>query len=279
MVSTGAGAHAILPVLAQGKLPPMFRKFVLAAVAALAMPSFAGPVETAAQLRDKALMDGTAWNVLETLTSEIGPRPIGSPAYARSREWAVAKLKALGFTNVHVETFPKPAWIRGAESAEIVGPYPQKLAVIGLGYSLPTPKGGIEAPVAVFGSYAEMLEQPPGSLSGKIVLVNQPMTRTQDGSGYGAAVPARNGDDEAAKRGAVAYLVRSISTGTNRSPHTGSTWGPGPHIPCAALGVPDADLVASLARHRTVRIRLKLQSFVDQKAVAFDVSGEIRGSE
>jgi hypothetical protein len=256
----------------------MFRKFAVIAVAALAMPSFAGSVETAAQLRDKALTDTTAWNILETLTSEVGPRPIGSASYDRSRDWAVAKLKALGFTNVHAETFPKPAWIRGAESAEIVGARPQKLAVLGLGYSLPTPRGGIEAPVAVFGSYAEMLAQPPGSLKGRIVLVNQPMTRTQDGAGYGSAVEARNGDGEAAKRGAVAYLVRSISTGTNRSPHTGSTWGPGPHIPCAALGVPDADMVASLARRETVRIRLNLQSSVDGNAVAFDVSGEIKGS-
>lgn len=257
----------------------MFRKFVFVAVAALAMPSFAGSVETAAQLRDKALIDATAWNIVETLTSEVGPRPIGSASYDRSRDWAVAKLKALGFTNVHVETFPKPAWIRGAESAEIVGAHPQKLALLGLGFSVPTPKGGIEAPVVVFGSYAEMLEQAPGALTGKIALVNQPMTRTQDGTGYGSAVEARNGDGEAAKRGAVAYLVRSISTGSNRSPHTGWTGGPGPHIPCAALGVPDADMVAALARHETVRIRLKLQSTVDQKAVAFDVSGEIKGRE
>ncbi|GAA0565753.1 M28 family peptidase [Rhizomicrobium electricum] len=257
----------------------MLRSFAFVAVAALVMPSFAGSVETAVQLRDKALTDTTAWAIVETLTSEVGPRPIGSAAYNRSRDWAVAKLTAFGFTNVHVETFVKPAWSRGAESAEIVGAHSQKLAVLGLGYSVPTPKAGIEAPVVVFGSYREMLAQPPGSLKGKIVLVNQPMTRTQDVSGYAAAVVARNGDAEAAMRGAVAYLVRSIATGTGRAPHTGATWGPGPHIPCAALGVPDADLVASLARHETVRIRLKLQSSLDQKAVAFDVSGEIKGRE
>lgn len=253
--------------------------FALFAAAVLTAPSVAGSVETAAALRDKALTDNTAWNILESLTTEIGPRPIGSPAYERSRDWAVAKLKALGFTNVHVEPFAKPAWIRGAESAEIVGAHPQKLAVIGLGYSVPTPKNGIEADVAVFNSYAEFLLQAPGSLTDKIVLVNQPMTRTQDGAGYGAAVEARNGDAEAAKRGAVAYLVRSISTSTNRSPHTGSTWGPGPHIPCAALGVPDADLVASLAARGPVRIRLNLQSSVNAKAMAFDISGEIKGRE
>lgn len=259
----------------------MSRLVLVAAVAAavLAAPSLAGTVETAAALRDKALTDTTARTILESLTTEIGARPIGSPAYERSREWAVAKLKALGFTNVHVETFPKPAWIRGPESAEVIAPFPHKLALLGLGNSLPTPKGGLVAPIVVFASYQEMLEQPPGALKGKIAVVNQPMTRTQDGSGYGAAVEARNGDTEAARRGAVAYLVRSISTSTNRSPHTGATWGPGPHIPCAALGVPDADMLATLAARGEVKVRLSLASTVNPKAVSFNISGEIPGRD
>jgi hypothetical protein len=249
------------------------------AVACLIAPSFGGNVETAAALRDKALSDATAWTILESLTTEIGPRPVGSPAYGRSQGWAVAKLKALGFTNIKVETFAKPSWQRGPESAEVIAPFPHKLAIIGLGNSLPTPKGGITAPVVVFQSYAEMLLQPPGSLKGKIAVVNQPMTRTQDGSGYGAAVEARNGDAEAAKRGAVAYLVRSISTSTNRSPHTGGTWGPGPHIPVAALGVPDADLLAAMAARGEVRLRLNLTSTVNPKSVAFNISGDIAGRD
>ena len=257
----------------------MSRLFVFVAAAALVAPCLADPVETAAALRDKALTDTTAWTILESLTTEIGPRPIGSPAYERSRDWAVAKLKSLGFTNIKVETFAKPSWQRGAESADVIAPFPQKLAIIGLGNSLPTPKGGITAPIVVFKSYAEMLEQPPGSLKGKIAVVNQPMTRTQDGSGYGAAVEARNGDSEAAKRGAVAYLVRSISTGTGRAPHTGATWGPGPHIPVAALGVPDADLLDAMAARGPVRVRLNLASSVNHKSVSFDISGELAGRD
>ena len=89
--------------------------------------------------------DDTAWNILESLTTEIGPRPAGSPAAARARDWGVAKLKALGFTNVHVEPFAKRAWLRGAESAEIVAPVPRKLALLGLGNSPATPPGGITA--------------------------------------------------------------------------------------------------------------------------------------
>jgi Zn-dependent M28 family amino/carboxypeptidase len=189
-------------------------------------------------------------------------------------------LKALGFANVHAEPFAKPSWARGAESAEVVAPFPQKLAVIGLGGSVPTPPQGIEAPIVVLKSYADLLAARPGAFKGKIVVINQPMARTQDASGYGKAVVARYGAFEAAKRGAVAYLVRSISTSNSRAPHTGGgTYGPNKaKIPEAALGVPDADLLAHMAARGPVRLRLKLASFVRPKSVAWNVSGEIVGS-
>ena len=68
----------------------------------------------------------------------------------------------------------------------MVGPWPHKLAILGLGGSSPTPAGGLTAPIVVFKSYQAMLDQPPGSLAGKIAVVTQSMGRTQDGSSYGA---------------------------------------------------------------------------------------------
>ena len=60
------------------------------------------------------------------------------------------------------------------------------LAILGLGNSSPTPAGGVTAPIVVFKSYQAMLDQPAGSLTGKIAVVTQAMGRTQDGSSYGA---------------------------------------------------------------------------------------------
>jgi Zn-dependent M28 family amino/carboxypeptidase len=247
----------------------------LAASAACADP------QTAARLRDAAALDDTAWRVLESLTTEVGPRPAGSPAAARARDWAVAKLTALGFANVHVEPFPKKAWLRDAEAGEIIAPYPHNLALLGLGNSVSTPAEGITAQIVVFDSLAELNWAPPSCCAGKIVLVNQPMTRTENGDGYAAAVRARYAAPEASARGAIAYLVRSISTGRTRAPHTGAMqpWKLGEHaIPAAALGVPDADLIERMAARGPVTVHLLLQSHVSD-TTAWTVSGDSPGSD
>jgi hypothetical protein len=249
--------------------------FCLAASAAAADP------QKAAQLRDAALRDGIAWDVLESLTTEIGPRPAGSMAAARARDWGVAKLTALGFANVHVEAFSKKAWLRDAESGEVVSPFPHKLVLLGLGNSVPTPPQGITAQVVVFDSLAELRAAPKSCCEGKILLVNQPMTRTQSIGGYAAAVAARSAAPEASAHGAVAYLVRSISTSTARAPHAGGMqpWKPGDHaIPAAALGVPDADLIDHMAARGPVTLHLLLQShFTD--TTAWTISGDSPGSD
>jgi len=81
-----------------------FRSVALAlGLCLLASAALADP-QTAAALRDRALNDNTAWDLLQSLTSEIGPRPTGSPAAARARDWAIARMTALGFTKVVIET-------------------------------------------------------------------------------------------------------------------------------------------------------------------------------
>jgi Zn-dependent M28 family amino/carboxypeptidase len=249
--------------------------FCLAATAAWADP------QKAAQLRDAALQDGTAWSLLESLTSEIGPRPAGTPAAARARDWGVARLTALGFANVHAEPFAKKAWLRDAEAGEIVGPFPHRLALLGLGNGVPTPPQGITAQVVVFDSLAALKAAPKSCCDGKIVLVNQAMVRTQGADGYAGAVSLRYSVPEASVRGAVAYLLRSVSTSTARAPHTGAMlpWKPGERpIPAAALGVPDAELIARMAARGPVTLHLLLQSHVSD-TTAWNVSGDSPGSD
>jgi carboxypeptidase Q len=219
--------------------------------------------DRAPALRDAALQGDTiAWDLLEGLTTEVGQRQAGTEAEARAREWAVRRLTALGFANVHVEPFDMPVWVRGEERAEIVSPFPQRLVLTALGNSGATPPEGITAEVVAFDSVAALEAAPDAAVRGRIVFIDHHMMPTQDGSGYGQfGAPRRQGPTVASRKGALAIVVRSIGTDHHRNPHTGvQSFAAGVRpIPAAALTVPDAEqLQRILARGQPVRMHLIL---------------------
>ena len=257
-------------------------RFLLALLALVALPATAQPLDTAKRLVAAALADAWAYEFVAGLTTEIGPRLAGTEAERRAAEWSAAKLRAAGFDEVRIESFPMTAWLRGAESASVTAPAPQALAITALGGSVPTPPEGIEAEIALFRSYGELLLAPPGSLDGKIAVITQRQVRFSDGTGYGAAGPVRRfGPSEAAKRGAVAYLHRSLGTADHRLPHTGALnyQQDAPRIPAAALSNPDADQLERLTSRGPVRVRVSLASSTVENAEAHTVVAEIKGRE
>lgn len=254
--------------------------FLLGASAGLPWGALhAQPLETRlAEVRDRALADDLAWRLVESLTTEVGARPVGSPAMDRARDWGVARLEALGFENIRVETYSMPAWRRGERAeARVVAPYGHRLEILTVGNSGSTPDEGLAAPVALFRTFQEMLDQPKGSLAGKIAVVTQKMARTQDISGYIAASPQRgSGAAEAEARGAVGYLVRSLSTADDSLPHTGHAAPSG--IPAAALSPAAADLLERIAAcGQPVVVRLKVPPSISETTQAYNISGDIPG--
>jgi hypothetical protein len=242
------------------------------------------PVDPAVvALRDRALADDTAWSIVAGLTSEVGPRMDGSPAEARARDWAVARLTALGFANVHVESFTLPVWQRGAESGAVVAPYPQPLRLVGLGNSGATPPGGLTLPVVYFASFNDLLQAPEGSLKGKIAFVSNAMQPTQDGSSYGTFGRVRfSGPSEASKRGAAAIVIRSIGTDHTRAPHAGTTdFEPGvTPIPAAALSVADAENLERMVRlGKPVTLHLELDDHQIGMRTSGNVVAEVPGTD
>src|SRR5215217_4612267 len=120
-----------------------------------------------AALRDDALEnDHYAWDIVEGLTTEVGQRLAATKAEARARDWAVRRLTAMSFANVHVEPFTMPVWTRGAESAEIVSPFPQKLTVAALGYSGSTGPNGITGQIVYFDSLDSLRAAPDSAVRG-----------------------------------------------------------------------------------------------------------------
>lgn len=236
--------------------------------------------ETVAErLRDQALADPTAFRIVESLTTEIGARPAGSAADARSVAWAVAKLQSLGYDKVTTEPVTLRAWRRIAESAAVTAPVSQRLAVTALGGSVGT-GGPLQAEVVRLLDQRALQDAAPAQLRGKIVLLTRRMERRGDGSGYADVLPMRSDAASiAAGKGALALLIRSLGTDHNRLPHTGSVIYAGDAaIPAAAVSGPDADLLERLIeRNATVRVSLDIQVST-ATATSFNVIGEITGS-
>jgi Zn-dependent M28 family amino/carboxypeptidase len=255
--------------------------FLVAVACFAAEPLSEASLAEARALRERALADDTAYELIRSLTTEVGPRLPGSPGDARAVEWSVARLKALGFSNVRAEPVTVPRWIRGEASAEISAPWPQPLVVAALGGSLGTPAQGLEAQVVPVTSLDELKEQPRQRIEGRIVFFTARMERSRDGSGYGKTVPPRgSGAAEAARLGAVAMVMRSAGTSTSRTPHTGAQrYADGiPPIPAFALSNPDADLLEQqLASGQPVRVKLISTSRWDGEARSANVMAEIPG--
>lgn len=244
-------------------------------------PLFAAP--TLEDVRSTALnSDEIAFDIVEGLTTEIGPRQGGTEAEARARAWSVAKLKSLGFDNVRIEEYQMPTWVRGEETAEIVAPYTQKLAVTALGNSGSTGDKALEAEIVYFPTLDDLRAAPDGSLKGKIAFVSHAMMRTQDGSSYGAFGPARFvGANIASKKGAAAIVIRSAGTDYHRNPHTGNTnFDTGvTAIPAGALSIPDAEnLERILKRGKPVIMKLKMTPKNVGMQVSGNVLAEVKGS-
>ncbi|WP_246129167.1 M28 family peptidase [Colwellia demingiae] len=236
-----------------------------------------------ADIKKQALESDLAWNLVESLTTEVGPRMPGTPGDKAGVAWAVAQFKAMGFDKVWTEPATFPKWIRYSESAAVVSPAPQTLHITALGNSISTPKEGIEAQVIEFENLAELENAADNAAKGKIVFINYRMDRDRDGNGYGPAVKARSrGAVVAAQKGAVGYVMRSVSTATHRFAHTG-----GSHyeegvtkIVSSAISNADADQLHRLvALGKPVTININVQAKSMGEGTSYNVIGEFTGSE
>ncbi|MEX1129761.1 MAG: M20/M25/M40 family metallo-hydrolase [Vicinamibacterales bacterium] len=232
--------------------------------------------DAASRMLGEALASDFAWQRLAELGDTFGHRLSGSKALEEAIDWAVAEMKKDGLENVRKEPVKVPHWVRGRESLEIVAPHPSALVMLGLGNSVGTPAGGVEAELLVVQSFEELDAAGP-KVKGRIVLYNVPFTT------YGETVRHRGaGPSRAAALGAVAALVRSVGPPGLRTPHTGAlNYDPNaPKIPAAAVTTEDADRLQRMVnRGTTVRLRLTMEAQTLPDADSFNVVGEIRGRE
>lgn len=285
-----------MPVHPLRDSPGLTRRQAAAALAALALagaiprtraqanePFTAADLAHAHRLRERGLQDTQAYALVESLVTEVGARAAGSPNDARAVQWALARLRPLGFANVRAEPVPLRAWQRGPAQARLTAPYPHPLVMTALGNSVGTSPQGLEAEVAYYADLQALKADDSERPRGRLVFIDQKTERTRDGSGYGRAVAARSaGAVEAARRGAVAVAIRSIGTDHDRIAHTGAMrYEPQvAQIPAFAVSVPDADLIARLhGRGLVPRLQVSLQSQGGIAATSHNVIAEVPGTD
>jgi carboxypeptidase Q len=230
----------------------------------------------AARIIGAALTSDRAYSRLAHLTDHIGNRLSGSENLERAVEWAISEMKRDGLDSVRGEKVMVPHWVRGEESLEMLAPVPRKLQMLGLGNSVGTSAEGITAEAVVVRSFEE-LDRLGEQVRGKIVVYNAPYAN------YGATVAYRwGGASRAARYGAVAALVRSITPVSLQTPHTGAMgYDPDqPKIPTAAVTIEVAEFLQRMNdRGDHPRLRLKMEAKFLPDAESANVIAELKGSE
>lgn len=249
-------------------------RFVPLLVAVLVC-TFVTAEDFSARLRQAT--NGTpAFARLAELCDRFGPRFSGTTNLEAAIDWTVEQLRHDGFDAVRTESLQVPRWVRGTESAELVAPTPRSLPMLGLGGSVGTPAEGITAPVLVVTNFADLAAR-TNEAAGRIVLFDAPYTD------YSTTVQIRyQGAGEAARAGAVACLIRSVTPFSLQTPHTGAMRYPPdvPQIPAAALTLEDTDRLHRWQRRGvTPVVHLRMEAHTLPDAPSRNILAEVRGRE
>jgi hypothetical protein len=244
--------------------------------------------ENIKKIFDEELSNGHTYSNLRYLCKEIGNRLSGSPEAAAAVEYTRQLMMSYGFDTVYLQPVMVPHWVRGGKdvvkivNSEKLGPL--ELKSLALGNTVGTGPSGLVAEVIEV-SGLEQLKQIGAQVKDKIVFFNGAMDPTQINTfdAYSGAVPQRgSGASEAARYGAKAVLVRSMSNRIDDIPHTGNQRYNSdlPKIPALAISTQAAELLSkSLKEQKNLRIYVESHGEMLENALSYNVIGEIRGTE
>ena len=241
------------------------------------------------KIADEVMVNGQAYNNLRYLTKNIGGRLTASPQAYRAEAWGANVMKQSGADKVTLQQCKVPHWLRGGKDKAMVTAVGGRkvrwvLDVAALGNSLGSGAKGVTAPIMAVQSYEE-LDARKNEAKGKIVFYNFPFNEKyiQPMYAYGESGKYRySGAGRAAKYGAVAVMVRSLSQSTDNNPHTGAMRynDSFPKIPAVAIGLRNADSLYSLCRqNKQVVAQVFSYGYFRSDTIAQNVIGELKGSE
>ncbi len=246
------------------------------------------------KIADEILSHGKAYENLRYLTKQIGGRLAGSAQMVKAEQWGLKTMQESGADKAWMQECMVPHWVRGGEDKAVAHyngamrgaanyiPKTKQLDVVALGNSMGSGKE-IEAGVVLVNSFDE-LEKKKDSVKGKIVFYNYKFNDTyintflsyRDAGQYRGQGPSR-----AAKYGAVAVIVRSLSHATDNNPHTGAMRYDTayPKIPAVAIGLRDADWLSDKVKAGKVSVTLKTNGHFLPDTIGHNIIGELKGTE
>ncbi|GAA4270994.1 M28 family peptidase [Aquimarina gracilis] len=242
------------------------------------------------KIYDTSLLNGKSYEWLDYLSNQIGGRLSGSINAQKAVEWGEKELKALGIDKVWLQSVMVPKWTRGVTEFAYIETEPGKttnVPICALGGSIPTPIGGIKAPIIEVKTFEDLRELGYDKVEGKIVFFNRPMQADliETFKAYGGCVDQRySGAAEAAKFGAIGVIVRSMNLRLDDYPHTGSmSYGDltnNDKIPAAAISTNGANLLSSMLKlNPKIKFHMNMNCRTWKDVESFNVIGEITGSE
>lgn len=223
---------------------------------------------------------GPSAELLQQLTDDIGARLVGSPAYEQAAQWAAAKFKEAGATNVRFEQFTLPnAWQRGPAHARIVAPVGRPLRIGSVGWGPSTPAGGVRGDVILVSDLSPAaLRSQSTELENRIVLIDLTKALPRDQS----LAFARLRDSYALFRDLGVQAVLLPHDVPNNVPgwvDTGNARGTILPLPVGDIGWEDSLLLRRHLARGPVTIHAEWQNEVSGPTQVSNVIAEVVGSE
>lgn len=219
----------------------------------------------------------------------IGPRLSGSVESELAINWAVNKFKEINCDTVWLQPVMVPRWVRGIKESAIISKSlkfaERKLNIASLGGSVGTDSKNVAGQVFEIKKFEDLKNIDISNTKGKIFFFNEPFDETFSNTfeAYGKAVQQRvYGVDEAAKLGAIAVVVRSVTSKYDNIPHVGTLFYSDSvkRIPGVSIGVQDADFLSNLLKEEPfAEISLDIDCHTLPDVVSYNVIAEIRGNE
>ena len=254
----------------------------------LSINALAQDAKTIRTIFDLALTQSEAYENLRVLCKDIGHRLSGSEGADSAIVWGQRVLEKLELDTIYLQEITVPHWERGRKEKAYF--YNEKgknmLDVCALGGSISTGMNQfIKGDVLEVKSLDEVNNLPDSLVKGKIIFYNRPMDpkKISTFSAYGSCVDQRySGAIDAAKKGAIAVIVRSMNVRQDDFPHTGSmAYKEGvDSIPAFAISTNGANYLSeNVTKYDNLELNLKsfCKSYPDK--ISHNVIGEIKGSE